>query len=522
MKVLNLSETSIFLDDINIVILYSRDKEPQEIEDKIARKSRTLRLAIQKKWLMDVTFGVPAELPPIKSFTDFKPDQMPELPSQSPSGLPPEFENSAYMQKQSMLVKDDHFHGDHRQRIGGMTIAGAKNPHRWTGKSAKDQWKEDGRMSVVWTGPTYDAGGYALMNRRFMRGLDESAVDVQYELLQSQEDMDPKNVELLKKLQTNRVPPDAPKIYGMTAPLIYDWARRKMLFTMMETRALHKDYTIRCNCADEIIVPSKWCMDIFRESGVKRPMSVVPLGVDTSLYRPDVEPVGFSKNLRSYVFLAVFGWSMRKGYDCLLKAFLEEFSSDEDVTLLISSRFFGSTDESKKQFIRNDIARVSSMVSNPKKPQVVLFGDVLSEQMMPRLFAAADCYVLFSRGEGFGLPYIEAGACELPVIATRYSGQTDFLTDENSYLVDVDGFSKADRTLAMVSYFYENAEFPTLGPKVVEQARHSMRRAFENRDEANRKASLLHQKIVKEYDWKICIKSMCDKLKDTYGEMFPK
>lgn len=518
MKVLNLSETSIFLDDVNLVILYSRNKAPQEIDDKIARRSRTLKIALQKQWIMDVTNGVPATLPPKKSYNEFKAPESPPLDPERPA----DYENSPYMQKQAMLVKDEHYHDDHRQRIGGMTIPGVKNPNRWLGKSAKDVFLEENKTPIIWTGPTYDAGGYALMNRQFMKGLEAAGVPVQYELLQSQEDMDAKNVSLLKRLQANRVPPDAPKIYGMTAPLIYDWARRKVLFTMMETRVLHKDYTIRCNCADEIIVPSQWCLDIFRESGVKVPMTVVPLGVDTSLYKPNVEPVGFSKKMGSFVFLSVFGWSMRKGYDVLLKAYLEEFTSDDDVTLLISSRFFGSTDESKKQFIRNDIERVSSMVKNPKKPQIVLFGDVLSEPMMPRLFAAADCYVLFSRGEGFGLPYIEAGACKKPVIATRYSGQTDFLNDDNSYLVDIDGFSKADRTLAMVSYFYEDAEFPTLGPKVVEQARVQMRRAFENRDEANAKAARLHDKIVKEYDWKVCIDKMCDKVRDTYGKMFPK
>jgi glycosyltransferase involved in cell wall biosynthesis len=160
------------------------------------------------------------------------------------------------------------------------------------------------------------------------------------------------------------------------------------------------------------------------------------------------------------------------------------------------------------------------MVKNPKKPQVVLFGDILSEQMMPRLFAAADCYVLFTRGEGFGLPYAEAAACRMPVIATRYSGQTDFLDDENSYLVDIDGFSKADKTLAAVSYFYEDAEFPTLGPEVVARARAAMRRAFEDKEERTRKANLVYDRIVKEYGWNVCIKKMHEKLKEVHVGMF--
>jgi glycosyltransferase involved in cell wall biosynthesis len=364
-----------------------------------------------------------------------------------------------------------------------------------------------------------DAGGYARMNRKFMAGLRDSGVRVSYEQADSINDMDKATCDELRKLAQVRPPKDAPKIYGMTAPLHYDWSRYKMLFTMMETRRLHEDYVTRCDCADEIIVPSRWCKTVFEESGVKKPISVVPLGVDLDIYRPDVQPIGFSKGLKPYVFLSVFGWSLRKGYDVLLRAYLEEFTSDDPVTLLISSRYFGSTDECKKQVIRDDMARISALVPNQKKPQVVLFGDVLSDAMMPRLYASADCYVLISRGEGFGLPFAEAGACRIPVIGSRYSGQTDFLDDDNSYLVDVDGFRSADTTLAWISYFYEDAEFPIFGKKAVEQTRYFMRKAFENKEEAEQKANKLHERIVSEYSWPLCVQKMKDKLKETYDRL---
>ena len=110
----------------------------------------------------------------------------------------------------------------------------------------------------------------------------------------------------------------------------------------------------------------------------------------------------------------------------------------------------------------------------------------------------------------------------MPVIATRYSGQTDFLDDDNSYLVDIDGFRRADESLAWISYFYEGAEFPILGPAVVEQARVMMRRAFENRDEAQEKAGKLYDKVVKDYDWEVCIDRMQDKLKRTFEALSEK
>jgi glycosyltransferase involved in cell wall biosynthesis len=100
----------------------------------------------------------------------------------------------------------------------------------------------------------------------------------------------------------------------------------------------------------------------------------------------------------------------------------------------------------------------------------------------------------------------------LPVIASRYSGQTDFLDDDNSYLVDVDGFKKAEKDIAWISYFYENSEFPIFGPPAVEQTRHHMRRVFENPAEAKAKAQKLRARIVQDYDWSVGIRKMYQKL----------
>jgi glycosyltransferase involved in cell wall biosynthesis len=60
----------------------------------------------------------------------------------------------------------------------------------------------------------------------------------------------------------------------------------------------------------------------------------------------------------------------------------------------------------------------------------------LSAQELNGLMAACDCYVSLHRAEGFGLTLAEAMAIGKPVIATGYSGNVDFMDDENSYLVD--------------------------------------------------------------------------------------
>ena len=52
------------------------------------------------------------------------------------------------------------------------------------------------------------------------------------------------------------------------------------------------------------------------------------------------------------------------------------------------------------------------------------------------LMLACDCYVSLHRSEGFGLTLAEAMAIGKPVISTGYSGNVDFMNEENSFLVD--------------------------------------------------------------------------------------
>ncbi len=55
---------------------------------------------------------------------------------------------------------------------------------------------------------------------------------------------------------------------------------------------------------------------------------------------------------------------------------------------------------------------------------------------MVALLACADAYVSLHRSEGFGLGMAESMYLGKPVIGTAYSGNVDFMTQENSYLVD--------------------------------------------------------------------------------------
>ena len=70
------------------------------------------------------------------------------------------------------------------------------------------------------------------------------------------------------------------------------------------------------------------------------------------------------------------------------------------------------------------------------RPDIEVVDSYLEPLEKAAVLARADCYVSLHRSEGFGLTLAESMALGTPVIATAYSGNTDFMTDQNSYLVD--------------------------------------------------------------------------------------
>ena len=70
-------------------------------------------------------------------------------------------------------------------------------------------------------------------------------------------------------------------------------------------------------------------------------------------------------------------------------------------------------------------------------PRVFVLPAV-SEEGLPAMYAGADALVLPSRGEGWGRPHVEAMAMGLALVATNWSGPTEFMTEENSYPVAVE------------------------------------------------------------------------------------
>lgn len=204
--------------------------------------------------------------------------------------------------------------------------------------------------------------------------------------------------------------------------------RYKIGFTMLEVDGLPAEWVRQANMMDEVWVPSKFNQETFRNSGVTVPIRIVPLGVDPAYFSPAIKG---QKASDEFTFLSIFEWGERKAPDILLRAFSDEFSADEPVRLLCKVNNFDSGVS-----VRNEIMRLG--LRNNGGRIAIAENQILQQYELGVLYRSADCFVLPTRGEGWGMPILEAMACGLPVIATDWSSQRDFMTAENSLPLQVE------------------------------------------------------------------------------------
>ncbi|MBP3384244.1 MAG: glycosyltransferase [Firmicutes bacterium] len=146
------------------------------------------------------------------------------------------------------------------------------------------------------------------------------------------------------------------------------------------------------------------------------------------------------KKKDEFTFISVGGLTPIKNTANTIKAFAEVASEKEDVKLII----VGDGPE------RQNLEQLASELSIDGK---VEFTGMLTRARIHDYHLGADCFVLPSKSETFGVAYIEAMASGLPVIASRCGGPEDFVTEENGILIPentVDDLARA------MMHMYEN------------------------------------------------------------------
>jgi glycosyltransferase involved in cell wall biosynthesis len=359
----------------------------------------------------------------------------------------------------------------------------------------------------VWLrGLVYGGSGYADETLPVVLGLAEHNIPIELHPVQFLSDtrnlLSPSVCDAVERLKLQRVDPGQ-SVFLQWLPAhdleVHVYGRRRVARTMFESDRIPPGWSEACEGMDEVWVPSQFNRRTFAAGGVsEHKLRVVPAGVDAELFRPGLEPLRIP-HARGFNFLSVFEWAQRKGPDVLIRAYVGEFKPDEDVALIIKAypRPDPTADLLPKlaYFVEREAG-----VSLEKAPPIILLPGFLPNADVPKLYATADAFVLPSRGEGYGRPYMEALACECPVIATRWSGQLDFLHDHNSYLIDARVVPvPADTDIELFAgHCWAEPD--------VDHLRQLMRHVFAHREEAKRLAVQGRREMVERWNWNVIIR----------------
>ena len=148
-------------------------------------------------------------------------------------------------------------------------------------------FSENRIVPIAWWGNFIDAGGYGNMNRSFLFRLHNYHILAKADVIPTIPQISPMGQYYVRKHASinYRGVKRYVKVCSFGPHAQTRCGGKVVFFTMMETETLHPAFRDMCNgYADEIWVPSSHNKRVFTEGGVKKPIYLMPLGIDETIY----------------------------------------------------------------------------------------------------------------------------------------------------------------------------------------------------------------------------------------------
>ncbi len=221
----------------------------------------------------------------------------------------------------------------------------------------------------------------------------------------------------------------------------------------IETDRVGHIWVQKCNEMDLIIVPSEHSRHVLEKTTVEwenkeagqrgefkitKPIVVCHEGVNTDVYKKlddlyDNSIAGLDFGC-DFNFLHIGQWGKggfgedRKNIARLVRYFIETFRGRKDVGLVLKVNM-ARNNAGDFTGVQQRMNQIKSNFKEREVPPIRLLHGQLTHEEMANLYnhPQIKAFVSFTHGEGFGLPLLEAAACELPILTTNWSGHLDFL-----------------------------------------------------------------------------------------------
>lgn len=363
---------------------------------------------------------------------------------------------------------------------------------------------------IKYIGPVLDSSGYAQASRGYVLALDKLNAPLMVRPV-SFEDARPNlgsdgitlNKLIDKEIDYNVV------ILHMTPEFAAQHVENGKInieYVVWETTKLHPawlDY-INSNNIDAAMVGCDWNVEVFKNSGIKKPVFAVPHGIEIGEY-DNIEPYAISGIKKdAYKFYDIAQFTERKHPTALIQSYWAAFQNDENVALILKT-YRSNFSDKEKDAVRNTIKRLKEAMPVDSYPPIYLILNMLSRKEILGLHKAGDCFVSLNRFEGFGLNPFEAGAAGNPIIVTGGGGVLEYAKPEHSYLVD---YSLTPVFGMNWSPWYKGDQMwaePDCG-----HAMELMKHVYNNQEEAREKGAMLRKYIAENLSWEKVGQKMLD------------
>jgi glycosyltransferase involved in cell wall biosynthesis len=307
------------------------------------------------------------------------------------------------------------------------------------------------KKKVLLRAPLLTISGYGVHSRQIFEYLDKREdIDLTVELLnwgQTSWMIDPDMLDgMIGRIMHRSKPVKAPFDLTYQVQLPDEWDpklghKNIGISAFVEADKCNPTWLDKCNLMDEIVVPSTFTKDLVEQNNLCRTtVSVIPEWFNSHLLRNNKSLVKDKLKLDTSFNFLLFGqltgqnpWTDRKNIFFTIKWFCETFTGIDDVGLVIKTNVGKSTIIDRK-LTRNTLESIIKEVRIGDYPKIHLVHGNMTPNEIAGIYQQPEikCLITATRGEGYGLPIVDAAASGMPVIATGWSGHMDFLDKKYS------------------------------------------------------------------------------------------
>lgn len=186
----------------------------------------------------------------------------------------------------------------------------------------------------------------------------------------------------------------------------------KCSLTMWETSKLSHLQVTNCNKHEILFLPSMWCKDVFKFSGVRSELVLFDAFISNTF-----APVKFIEKDKLIIGVAFSSTSAssRTNINRIINCFTKAYDKKNDVELWIKCVDF------QRKFVEDNIK---------------IFNQNMSELELYDWYKNIDVFLCGSSGEGIGLMNLQSMACGRPLISHKFSTMGEYVNENNSFIYD--------------------------------------------------------------------------------------